>query len=85
MILLVLFATPAVRRSRTGLLVSALLVVGGVILNRFAVSLIALARPEGATYFPHWMEFVITLGIWSAGIAAYWFIMRNVVLQNPDE
>jgi Ni/Fe-hydrogenase subunit HybB-like protein len=82
---LVLFATAAVRRSRSGLLVSALLVVGGVLLNRFSVSLIGLSRPVGAAYFPHWMEFVLSLGIWSAGIAAYWLIMRYVVLYEPEE
>jgi Ni/Fe-hydrogenase subunit HybB-like protein len=82
---MILLAMAAVRESRTGLLVSALLVIGGLMLNRFSVSLTALARPEGATYFPHWMEFVISLAIWSAGIAAYWLIMRYVILYEPEE
>lgn len=81
---MVLLALPSIRESRSGLLGSALLVIGGLMLNRFSVSLVALSRPEGAAYFPHWMEFAITLGIWSAGIAAYWFIMRNVILPEPE-
>ena len=77
---LVLFALPAVRQSRTGLLVGALLVVAGVVLNRFDVSLVGLARPAGSGYFPHWMEFAITLGIVSAGVLAFGLVARHLPL-----
>ncbi|NOZ27180.1 MAG: Ni/Fe-hydrogenase cytochrome b subunit [Chloroflexi bacterium] len=72
---LILFALPAVRRSRTALFWSAMLVVLGVVLNRFNVSLIALAPRPGTTYFPHPMEFVISIAIVSAGVLGY--IMAN--------
>ncbi len=77
---LVLFALPAVRQSRTGLLVGALLVVAGVVLNRFDVSLVGLTRPAGSGYFPHWMEFAITLGIVSAGVLAFGLVARYLPL-----
>ena len=64
---------------------SALLVIVGLLLNRFDVSLVGLTRRPGPGYFPHWMEFAISLAIWSAGIAAYWFIMRYVVFYKPEE
>jgi Ni/Fe-hydrogenase subunit HybB-like protein len=72
---LVLFALPTVHRSRTALFWSALLVVLGLVLNRFNVSLIALAPRPGTAYFPHPMEFAISIAVVSAGILAY--IMAN--------
>jgi Ni/Fe-hydrogenase subunit HybB-like protein len=77
---LVLFALPAIRQSSTGLLVGALLVVGGVVLNRFDVSLVGLTRPAGSGYFPYWMEFAITLGIVSAGVLAFGLAARFLPL-----
>jgi Ni/Fe-hydrogenase subunit HybB-like protein len=72
---LILFALPAVRQSRTALLWSALLIVLGLVLNRFNVSLIALAPRPGTLYVPHPMEFAISIAVFSAGILAY--IMAN--------
>jgi Ni/Fe-hydrogenase subunit HybB-like protein len=77
---MVLFSLPAVRRSSGWLLVSALLVVGGVIMNRFDVSLVGLARPHGASYFPSWMEFAVTLGILAGGVTAFGLVARNLPL-----
>jgi hypothetical protein len=31
------------------------------------------------------MEFVVSLAIWAVGIAAYWLIMRYVILYKPEE
>jgi len=77
---MVLFSLPAVRRSNGLLLLSALLVIGGVVMNRFDVSLVGLARPEGAGYFPSWMEFVITIGIVAGGVTAFWLVAKNLPL-----
>ena len=77
---IVLFSLPAVRRSNGLLLLSALFVIGGVIMNRFDVSLVGLARPEGAGYFPSWMEFALTIGIVAAGVTAFWLVARNLPL-----
>jgi Ni/Fe-hydrogenase subunit HybB-like protein len=57
---LILFTRPSVRESRNKLLMAALLVIGGLILNRFNVSMLALAMRDGYSYFPHWMEFAIS-------------------------
>jgi Ni/Fe-hydrogenase subunit HybB-like protein len=77
---MVLFSLPAVRRSNGLLLLSALFVIGGVIMNRFDVSLVGLARPEGAGYFPSWMEFAVTLGILAGGVTVFWLVARNLPL-----
>ena len=78
---MVLFSLPAVRQSSVGLLFSALLVISGVILSRFAVSLIAIGRPEfAASYVPHPLEFAVTIGIVAAGVAAFGLVARYLPL-----
>ena len=78
---MVLFSLPAVRGSSAGLLFSALLVISGVILSRFAVSLIAIGKPEfAASYVPHPLEFAVTIGIVAAGVAAFGLVARYLPL-----
>ncbi len=81
---LVLFAQPAVRQSRTALFWSALLVVFGLVLNRFNVSLIALAPRPGTVYFPHPMEFAISIAIVSAGVLAYILANRYLPIARHE-
>jgi Ni/Fe-hydrogenase subunit HybB-like protein len=78
---MVLFSLPAVRQSSAGLLFSSLLVISGVILSRFAVSLIAIGRPEfAASYVPHPLEFAVTIGIIAWGVAAFGLAARYLPL-----
>jgi Ni/Fe-hydrogenase subunit HybB-like protein len=77
---MILFSLPAVRRSNGLMLVGALLVIGGVVMNRFDVSLVGLARPAGVGYFPSWMEFVVTLGIIAGGVTAFGLVAKNLPL-----
>jgi Ni/Fe-hydrogenase subunit HybB-like protein len=79
---LVLFALPGVRGSRTALFWSALLVVLGLVLNRLNVSLIALAPRPGTLYFPHPMEFAISIAVVSAGILAYILANRYLPISH---
>ncbi len=79
---LILFALPAVRQSRTALFWSALLVVFGLVLNRFNVSLVALAPRPGTIYFPHPMEFAISISIVAAGILAYILANRYLPISH---
>lgn len=69
----VLLAIPKIRQSAAGLFWGALLVVGGLILNRLNVSIIGQMVPRGS-YFPHWMEFAITIGLLASGVVAYTLI-----------
>ena len=73
---LILFALPAVRRSRKALAWSTLPVLAGLVLHRFNVSLIALTARTGTFYFPHPLEFVISISIVAAGILAYLLASR---------
>jgi Ni/Fe-hydrogenase subunit HybB-like protein len=77
---MVLFSLPAVRRSNGLMLLSALFVIGGVVMNRFDVSLVGLARPEGVGYFPSWMEFALTIGIIAGGVTVFGLVAKNLPL-----
>ncbi len=81
---LILFALPTVRQSRTTLFWSALLVVLGLILNRFNVSLVALTPRIGTIYFPHPLEFAISISIVAAGILAYLMVSRYLPITSHE-
>jgi Ni/Fe-hydrogenase subunit HybB-like protein len=60
------------------------LVVLGLVLNRFNVSLIALAPRPGTVYFPHPMEFAISIAIVSAGVLAYILANRYLPIVQHE-
>ena len=72
---IIFLSRASVRQSKTKLFWCAVLVAGGLVLNRFNVSWLALAGREGYFYFPHWMEFAA-----SAGLVAWAIII--VMLAN---
>ena len=69
------------RESANGLLTGAIIVLGGMILNRFNVSWFAVKHPDPMFYMPTFMnnvkyfptlpEVAISIGIFSAGILAF--------------
>jgi Ni/Fe-hydrogenase subunit HybB-like protein len=79
-----LLAVPAVRRSRRGLGVAALMSVLGIIGYRFDVSIVAFARPAGAAYFPSWMEIAVSAGIVSAALLVFVFFVEHLKVY-PEE
>jgi Ni/Fe-hydrogenase subunit HybB-like protein len=82
---LVLFSRPAVRRNPRALFWSALLVVFGLVLNRFNATLVSVAPRPGTVYFPHPMEFAISLGIISAGVLGYILANRHLQVLRPEQ
>jgi Ni/Fe-hydrogenase subunit HybB-like protein len=75
----VLFLLPAVRRSPGWLFTGATLVIGGLVLNRFDTSLVAVDH-AGASYVPHIFEFAVTISIIAAGVLAYSLVARFLPL-----
>ena len=71
-----LFAFRRVRESRRLSLIGALLIIGGVILNRFDVTWFAMAPVNGQAYSPHWMEVAILVGVVAGLIMVYSLIAR---------
>ena len=57
---------------------AAFLVVGGMVLHRLDVSIVAFARPEGVGYFPSWEEFAVSFGIVAGGILIFLLFVENL-------
>ena len=84
---LVLFSIKKIRSSANGILVSAIILLIGMILNRFDVSWFAVKHPDPLTYLPTFManhvhywpslpEVSVSIGIFSAGILAFGLIAK---------
>lgn len=70
------------RKSLPALFSAALMVVGGVVINRINVFLVAYEPLYPTrTYFPSWMEIGVTIGLASGLILVYrWFVMTFPVI-----
>ncbi|MFH1436864.1 MAG: NrfD/PsrC family molybdoenzyme membrane anchor subunit [Pseudomonadota bacterium] len=80
----VLLAAAAVRRSRAGIAVSAIMVIAGFVLNRINVSGIATITATGSDYFPSLAEIAIALGIAAAAGLAYFFFVERFHVYAPE-
>jgi Ni/Fe-hydrogenase subunit HybB-like protein len=67
-----------IRQRIAGVAVASTMVVGGMILHRIDVSIIAFARPEGMSYFPSWEEFAVSIGIVAGGILIFLFFAEHL-------
>ncbi|MGF7186681.1 Ni/Fe-hydrogenase subunit HybB-like protein [Desulfitispora alkaliphila] len=81
---LALFAFPLLliivgpgRKSKGGIVLSALMVVTGVVANRLNVLFTGLHEAAPVSYFPSGMEIMITLGLISIGCLVYLFVVEN--------
>jgi len=74
-----LLATPEIRRSSTGLFIGALCVMLGVLINRFAVSMVGISAHSWQSYFPSLREVLISVGVVSFGL----LIFRYAALNFP--
>lgn len=68
----------SVRESIGGVLFASILVIAGVLLNRFNTNFFAQIS-SGASYFPTWRELAITAGLISLGV----FLYRLAVIYLP--
>jgi hypothetical protein len=75
-----------IRVSSAGLGIASSLTVLGMLGYRFNVCVVAFSRPEGVSYFPSWIEIVVTLGIVSAFLLIFIFFVENLrVFPAEDE
>jgi len=84
---IVLLSIARVRNSRAGQWIAASLVVFGVVLNRIDVGGVAHLRPDGTFYLPSWTEIAISVGIVSAAILAFLFMIERFKVweQRPAD
>lgn len=93
---LILFSIKQVRTSSNGLLFGAIMLLVGMILNRFNVSWFAVRHPDPMTYIPNLMAFnahylptlpeiSVSVGIFSAGILAFGLAAKYLPLFEEEQ
>lgn len=82
---IILLSMPGVRQNRSGVFWSAVLVVIGLIFNRFNVSMLALAMRPSFTYFPHWMEIAISAALVADAMLVIWLAHRFLPIVSHEE
>jgi len=65
---MVLFSLPSVQRKPGQMFASAVLVITGLVLNRFNISMITF---NGGAYIPSWQETMITIGLVAVGALVF--------------
>lgn len=80
---LVILFSKAVNRP-TGVLWAGVWIVVGLFIYRVTVSWIGLMAPDWATYLPHWMEVMSSVGIVAGAVLAY-IIIARVFNLFPEE
>lgn len=82
----ILLLTPILRRQSGAQILAAILVIGGVMLNRFDATLFAQTPTfAGFTYSPHILEWLTTVGILSAAALAWYVGVQYLgYLKTPD-
>ena len=83
---LILFSLPGITKSRGGLFVTAIMVILGLIVTRFAYTLMALSmRPGYGTYFPAWTEIAISVGLIAAGMLVIMLANKFLPVMKHDK
>ena len=82
---IILFSRPGVRQNRNAVFWSSVLVIIGLVLNRFNVSMLALEMRPGTIYFPHWMEFAISVGLVADALLVIWLAHRLLPIVSHEE
>jgi Ni/Fe-hydrogenase subunit HybB-like protein len=90
-----LFSIKRIRQSANGLFICAIILLVGMILNRFDVSWFAVRHPDPMTYIPTFMsnvhyfpslpEISISIGIFSAGILAFGLAVKYLPVFGDEE
>ncbi len=93
---LILFSIKKVRQSENGLLIGAIILLVGMILDRFDVSWLAVRHPDPMTYIPTLMannahywpslpEVSVSIGIFAAGILTFGLVAKYLPLFENEE
>ena len=84
---MVLFAMPKVRHNRHLLFFAAMLAILGFVMNRMNVAITGMRASTGSTYFPSWMEIVVTATIVTVGFVLFGMAVKylNVFTDKKDE
>lgn len=81
---MILLLIPSLRAQRRWQVIGALLLLFGVLMNRFNATLFAQLAREGASYTPNLVEWLSTIGVLSAVALAWYFGIRFLSIFDSD-
>ncbi len=73
---MVLLFQRRVHNSQTGLYLSSVLVLLGLVTNRMNVAITGMQASSGTYYFPKWTEFAITLTLVASAFSLFWLAAK---------
>jgi Ni/Fe-hydrogenase subunit HybB-like protein len=83
---MVMFMSPGIRASERGMLTASWLAIGGVVLNRFNITITGMTASTGEGFYrPSWMEVWFCLGLAACVILAYQFIVENFPIYTAED
>lgn len=81
---MLLLFSPGVRKSVDGILWSQVLVIAGVLMNRFNVNFLAQSTGSGS-YFPAWTEFALSVGLVALAVFLYrWAVIALPIMSHEE-
>jgi len=82
---MLLLFSPGVRRSVDGILWSQVLVIAGVVMNRFNVAFLTQSTGATGSYFPAWTEFALSVGLVSLAVFLYrWAVIFLPIMSHEE-
>jgi Ni/Fe-hydrogenase subunit HybB-like protein len=81
---MIIFFVPKLGAQRGWQVTGALLILFGVLMNRFNATLFAQLAREGASYTPNWIEWLSTIGVLSAAALAWYVGIRTLSIFDSD-
>ena len=82
---IILFSIQELRKNRKAVFWTSVLVIIGLMLNRFNVSILAMTMRPGYAYFPSWMEFAISAGLVADALLVIWLAYRFLPIAHHEE
>ena len=81
---LILFITPEIIKTKTGLLWASSLVVIGLIWNRINLAIVGIHVENWKTYYPFWVEIFITIGVVAIGLIVFKWAVENLPINEHE-
>ncbi len=82
---IILLSNKNFRKSDNKLFFGATLVVVGLILNRFNVSILNMQIRPGYYYFPHWMEIALSVGLFADAFLVIWLANKLLPMGHHEK
>lgn len=82
---IILLSQKSVRQNRSWVFWSAVLVIIGLVLNRFNASMLALGMRPGYSYVPSWMEVAISVALVADALLVVWLAQRYLPITHHEE